>query len=213
MTCRFHATPIERCMGCTGRFDRDEADRLIAEDMDGNEAAAMQAALDEIDRLGTALWQASTSASVRGEAVESMRRQREADADEVALTFEAMSANIARMGGEIERLRGDARIVFGSLAETFRCMQQVLDIAQLPIRIVREDGNRDPIGAVRALVKLIDELRCGDLVPFTDGELSPERADGFRDHLTRCETCRRELPKQEALGAGLSQLAELEPTR
>lgn len=45
----------------------------------------------------------------------------------------------------------------------------------------------------------IEALRCGDLVPFQDGELSPERHAAFRDHLTRCPTCERELERHMQL--------------
>lgn len=40
---------------------------------------------------------------------------------------------------------------------------------------------------------LIDEHRHEDVGPFADGELSPERAAGFRLHLATCEACEAAL--------------------
>ena len=51
----------------------------------------------------------------------------------------------------------------------------------------------------------IEALRCGDLVPFADGELSTERAAAFRDHLATCTACERELETQMQLSARMSE--------
>jgi anti-sigma factor RsiW len=34
---------------------------------------------------------------------------------------------------------------------------------------------------------------CAKVDPFADGELSPEEAEAFRDHLAECATCQAEL--------------------
>lgn len=46
---------------------------------------------------------------------------------------------------------------------------------------------------IAELEVLVEQLRCGDLNAFHDGELAPDRAAGFRDHLSRCATCAAEL--------------------
>lgn len=51
---------------------------------------------------------------------------------------------------------------------------------------------------------------CPDLVLFVDGELDPERAEAFRDHLATCSECRIGLVQAMQLNARLS-LLEPEP--
>lgn len=53
---------------------------------------------------------------------------------------------------------------------------------------------------IERLDQLVEQLRCGDLVAFSDGELAPERAEAFRGHLVRCNAC----------AAGLVDLADLD---
>ena len=48
--------------------------------------------------------------------------------------------------------------------------------------------------------------RCDDLIEFVDGELDPERAAGFRTHLTTCESCRACLVEALQLTVRLSTL-------
>ena len=48
---------------------------------------------------------------------------------------------------------------------------------------------------------------CDDLVTFADGELPPDQADEFRDHLPRCARCGADLEEAMQLGARLSTLA------
>lgn len=47
---------------------------------------------------------------------------------------------------------------------------------------------------------------CDDLVAFADGELDPDRAAAFREHLRTCERCRRALVEVLQLSARLSEL-------
>lgn len=44
-------------------------------------------------------------------------------------------------------------------------------------------------------------LRCENIVPFVDGQLSAVEAKIFRDHLPECKLCQRELPEQMAMTA------------
>jgi len=48
---------------------------------------------------------------------------------------------------------------------------------------------------------------CMDLIRFADGELEPERAEAFRDHLRTCAACRAGLVEAMQLAARLSALA------
>src|SRR5215470_19312418 len=47
---------------------------------------------------------------------------------------------------------------------------------------------------------------CHDLVSFADGELEPERAAAFREHLRTCEACQVGLVEAMQLSAQLSTL-------
>src|SRR5215470_4406342 len=51
---------------------------------------------------------------------------------------------------------------------------------------------------------------CHDLVSFADGELEPERAAAFREHLRTCEACQVGLVEAMQLSA---QLSTLPPSR
>lgn len=46
---------------------------------------------------------------------------------------------------------------------------------------------------IAALEREVEQLRCGDLMPFHDGDLSPERHSAFKAHLGRCAECQRDL--------------------
>jgi len=50
---------------------------------------------------------------------------------------------------------------------------------------------------------------CADLVDFVDGELAPDRADAFREHLRTCATCPAALLEAMQLNARLSTLTAL----
>lgn len=80
------------------------------------------------------------------------------------------------------------------------------------------DGWRDKANAALALVEtmqareaeleqLVEALRCGDLVNFAAGELAPDRAEAFREHLVRCTACQVGLVENANLDARLSALA------
>jgi hypothetical protein len=58
------------------------------------------------------------------------------------------------------------------------------------------------------LEALIEQLRCGDLALFVDGELEARRAAAFRDHLARCEDCQDGLRDNMAIDASLSLAAK-----
>ena len=60
---------------------------------------------------------------------------------------------------------------------------------------------------IQALGAELDELRCGDLVRFSDGELTEGRAERFRAHLNDCADCRAGLVAHRQLDARLSELA------
>ena len=61
---------------------------------------------------------------------------------------------------------------------------------------------------IAELEQEVEELRCGDLVLFADGELRSEARDAkFRDHLARCEACQHGLADLMALDAGMRALA------
>jgi putative zinc finger protein len=47
---------------------------------------------------------------------------------------------------------------------------------------------------------------CDDLIAFVDGELDPERAAAFREHLRTCEVCQIGLVEAVQLSARLSEL-------
>lgn len=46
---------------------------------------------------------------------------------------------------------------------------------------------------------------CEDLTKFADGELDPERAAAFREHLKTCESCPDRLIEEVQLRARLSE--------
>jgi anti-sigma factor RsiW len=45
---------------------------------------------------------------------------------------------------------------------------------------------------------------CDEIVSFADGELPPNVAGEFREHLKRCPDCQRQLPEELRLNAQLS---------
>src|SRR5262245_39953713 len=47
---------------------------------------------------------------------------------------------------------------------------------------------------------------CVDLIGFVDGELEPERAAAFRDHLSRCAWCQGQLVEALQLSTRLGSL-------
>jgi cellulose synthase operon protein C len=48
---------------------------------------------------------------------------------------------------------------------------------------------------------------CEDLTKFADGELDPERAAAFREHLKTCDACPDHLVEALQLRARLSNLS------
>jgi hypothetical protein len=72
----------------------------------------------------------------------------------------------------------------------------------------READADEAAATYNALRLELETLRCGDLGPFFDDELPPERAEAFRLHLGTCETCQRDLEGHMQLDARLSALAE-----
>jgi anti-sigma factor RsiW len=60
------------------------------------------------------------------------------------------------------------------------------------------------------------ERACEDLEAFVDGELSPELAERFRQHLPDCEPCQRgftQLLQLEALGRRYVSRHPVDPPR
>jgi anti-sigma factor RsiW len=47
---------------------------------------------------------------------------------------------------------------------------------------------------------------CDDLVGFIDGELEPERAEAFREHLRSCADCQSGLAETLQMSVRLSEL-------
>lgn len=47
---------------------------------------------------------------------------------------------------------------------------------------------------------------CDDLIAFSNGELGPERAEAFREHLRSCEACRDDLVDYMQYTAQLSTM-------
>lgn len=61
---------------------------------------------------------------------------------------------------------------------------------ELPAIEARHAADLAEAAAIYAAMRAeIEALRCGDLDAFHDGELSPARAEAFREHLGRCERC------------------------
>jgi len=60
---------------------------------------------------------------------------------------------------------------------------------------------------ILGLEREVEELRCGDLVPFQGGELPPPRADKFRAHLGHCEDCQKGLLELMQLDARVSEIS------
>jgi len=83
-----------------------------------------------------------------------------------------------------------------------RTLWERLEQTQQQAEVIRQRDVR-----IAALERLVNELRCGDLVPFQDDDLPPERADAFRAHLATCTTCQAGLQDLVQLDARLSTLA------
>jgi hypothetical protein len=105
--------------------------------------------------------------------VERLTAAREADAVEAATTYEAMRDELDHVAPASER------------DHLSRASRRMVDTVM---------GDRDALRVkLSDLERVVDELRCGDLSAFHDGELSPERAEAFRLHLFRCPDCADEL--------------------
>lgn len=66
---------------------------------------------------------------------------------------------------------------------------------------------------VAELEVLVEVLRCGDLAAFADGELAPDRAVAFREHLGRCVECQSGLERDMQIDALLTAAAVPRPPR
>lgn len=91
-----------------------------------------------------------------------------------------------------------------AMAETVLAGMHGIEAATLRMAIAEIDGLVDVLVGERrhraadlaewratyeAMRAEIDALRCGDLAPYFDGELSAERRDAFCAHLARCKAC------------------------
>ena len=74
-----------------------------------------------------------------------------------------------------------------------------------------DQREREATVTFEAMRAEIEVLRCGDLVPFVDGELAPGRAEAYRIHLGGCEVCQREIGTHAQLSRGA--LADYDTSR
>jgi len=82
---------------------------------------------------------------------------------------------------------------------------------ELKAQLVARNADRTEwMTTYEAMRAEIESLRCGDLGPFHDGELSSERAAAFRLHLGRCSECAAELLTIVSNAAHLSDVAPTE---
>jgi hypothetical protein len=133
-----------------------------------------------------------------------LRRLRNSDRTEWMTTYETMRAELARLVEELSHATA-AEGDWLSKASRMMCATMLGDRDALRAKVrdleawghnevQRANDTADHIIAERdariaELDKLVDEHRHEDVGPFADGELSPERADGFRLHLATCEAC------------------------
>lgn len=90
-------------------------------------------------------------------------------------------------------------VVFGMLLGLFPA--GVLAVLKVQLALARRDLR------ITELELVVDELRCGDLVPFVDGELPADRAEAFQDHMERCEACQDGFGDILRIEAQISSLA------
>lgn len=108
----------------------------------------------------------------------------------------AIADHLVAARSEIDRLR---HIGAERLAQNERLCREIerLDL-------IREADAVEAAANHTAALAEIEALRCGDLVPFQDGELSSARAEAFRVHLGSCADCRTGLEELVKLDARLT---------
>lgn len=160
MTCAYHATPVEDCVGCLGRWDRTMAERAIKEHhVYGIEASTLRMAIAEIDRMET---ERSLAVTERLGAV--------ASAEQLAKRCEALE-------GMIGTTRDAA-----ALRRRLRSLRARVED--------QREADLDEAAATYATMRAeLEALRCNDLDAFHDGELEPARRAAFERHLGTCAEC------------------------
>lgn len=190
MTCTDHPTPVEDCCGCAGRWDRAMAERALETySISGIERAMLRMAIREIDRLIAALpnWSYTELLAQRDALI----------ASDVAARAEVARLTTERLGAvsEVDQLRkrcaGLERMIGTERDAT--ALRARIRSQRARHEVEREADLDEAATTYAAMAAEIEVLRCGDVGAFHDGELSPERAAAFRDHLMRCASCQREV--------------------
>ena len=155
----------------TAKYDPAEVVRLIVRARKRYAATGVVGTADALDM-------ADQLAAARAE-IEALTVAHNADRTEWMTTYEAMRAENTRLTEELAH----ATCADGDwLSKASRRMCETVM------------GDRDALRAkVRELEELVEALRCGDLGPFYDGELAPDRAAAFREHIARCKDCQADM--------------------
>lgn len=113
-----------------------------------------------------------------------------ADVTDTAL-IAGLRTSLERAGAELEVWHRQALTAVETAQQLSALLTEVAaDRDALSIR------GTELAGRVTELETLVEALRCGELSAFMDGELPPDREQAYREHLTRCRNCHRELHDQ-----------------
>jgi hypothetical protein len=88
-------------------------------------------------------------------------------------------------GHEVDKVIAELegkRCISGDACECLECEVRLL-------RRLRNADRTEWMTTYETMRALIEQYRHEDVGPFSDGELSPWRADGFRVHLATCAAC------------------------
>lgn len=153
-------------------------------------------------------WVDGRRVAMRDAELDRLEAERDADADEAASTYNALTARIAGLEAEaLKWYQSAADGIDGALEHGVR------ESDQRDARIAEMTAERDALTVARNADRTewmttyetmraeIEVLRCSDLDAFYAGELAPPRADAFRLHLATCPACQSGLRGLMVLGA------------
>lgn len=171
------------------RFDRKECEHLIG-------AVAAELADPVSDATLPIEWCAGWEAAVKEHA------------EPLAEQLRMALAEIDRLGRLVTATRKVGESAIGGLQERFDIVREALRTrtAELDaITVARNQDRTEWVATYEAMRTELDALRCGDLGPYFDDELSAERHAAFDLHLTTCERCAAGLPVLMQQDAVVSQ--------
>lgn len=116
-----------------------------------------------------------------------------------ALTaLELANSEVARRDARIAEFEAETRA--HDEAMIFLTEQHGAESARVREYVYAVEVERDE------LKKLVEALRCGDLMAYSDAELDIDRARDFREHLGRCTECQTGLVEIAQLDARMVEL-------